>query len=185
MFAPGPFTLEVYCNFDWAGDPIDRQSTSGYRVYFGHCLISWQSKKQPVVSCSSTDIEYRSMAFATAELSWLRMLLKELQVPLLSPPKIWCDNLGAIALASNPIYHGHTKHVEINYHFIREKILHKDIVARYISTTDQCADIFTKGLSSSRFLSLGDKLMVRSSPISLRGLVSDMDMDVSLLDVKL
>jgi hypothetical protein len=125
------------------------------------------------------------MAFATAELSWLRMLLKELQVPLLSPPKIWCDNLGAIALASNPIYHGRTKHVEINYHFIREKILHKDIVARYIFTTDQCADIFTKGLSYSRFLSLGDKLMVRSSPISLRGLVSDMDMDVSLLDVKL
>lgn len=69
------------------------------------------------------------MAFATTELSWLRMLLKELQVPLLSPPKIWCDNLGAIALSSNPIYHGRTKHVEIDYHFIREKILHKYIVA--------------------------------------------------------
>jgi hypothetical protein len=113
------------------------------------------------------------MAITTAEISWLRMLLKELHIVLHTPPQLWCDNLGAIALASNPIYHARTKHIEVNYHFIREKILHKDLTASYVSTADQCVDIFTKGLTSTRFLFLRDKLMVISPPISLRGAVKE------------
>jgi hypothetical protein len=77
------------------------------------------------------------------------MLFKELHIPLTSPPLLWCDNLGAIALASNPSYHAITKHIEVDYHSIREKILHKDIVPRFICTLDQCVDIFTKDLTSS------------------------------------
>jgi len=120
------------------------------------------------VSRSSTEAEYRSLATTTAELYWLRMLFRELQVSLPTPPNIWCDNMGAIALASNPIYHARTKHVEVDYHFIREKVLHKDVTINYISTQDQRADIFTKGLTSARFLFLRDKLMLVAPPISLR-----------------
>jgi hypothetical protein len=84
-------------------------------------------------------------------------------------------NLGAIAIASNPIYHARTKCIEVDYHFIKEKILHKDLIASYISTQDQCADIFTKGLTPARFLFLIDKLMVTPPPISLKGAVKEGD----------
>jgi hypothetical protein len=91
------------------------------------------------------------------------MLLKELCIFLHTPPILWCDNVSALALASNPIYHARTKHIEVDYHFIREKVLHGDIVLKFISTLDQAADIFTKGLSSSRFAHLHAKL--RSFPL--------------------
>jgi hypothetical protein len=83
--------------------------------------------------------------------------------------------MGAIALASNPIYHARTKHVEVDYHFIREKVLHKDITISYLSTHDQCADIFTKGLTAAWFLFLRSKLMIVAPPISLRGAVKTID----------
>jgi hypothetical protein len=138
-------------------------------------LISWQAKKQPAVSWSSTKAEYRALAITTAELHWLRILFNELQVPLPAPPQIWCDNMGAIALASNPIYHARTKHVEVDYHFIREKALNKDINISYLSTNDQCANIFTKGLTSARFLLLRGKLMIVEPPMSLRGAIKTAD----------
>jgi hypothetical protein len=124
------------------------------------------------VSRSSTEAEYRALAMLTAELYWLRMLFKELHVPLPTVPKIWCDNVGALALASNLVYHAWTKHIEVDYHFICEKVLNKDISLHYLFTHDQLTDIFTKCNSSSRFLFLHDNLMVLGSPISLRGAVS-------------
>lgn len=99
------------------------------------------------------------------------MLFKELHIPLQAPPHIWCDNMGAISLASNPIYHARTKHVEVHYHFIPEKVLHQDIAISYLSTHDQRADIFTKWLTSARFLFLRDKMMIVAPPISLQGAV--------------
>jgi len=91
------------------------------------------------------------------------------------PPQLWCGNMGAIALASNSIYHARTKHMEVDYHFIREKVLHKDITISHLSTHDQCADIFTKGLTATRFNFLRNKLMIVASPISLRGAVKTED----------
>ncbi|XP_059461929.1 uncharacterized mitochondrial protein AtMg00810-like [Corylus avellana] len=172
-FTPGPLQLQAYCDSDWAGDPLNRRSTTGYCVFFSSNLVSWHAKKQPVVSRSNTEAEYRAMAITAVELSWLRMLLKELQVSLHDPPVLWCDNIGAIALAFNPIYHARTKHIEVDYHFIREKIFHKDLCASDIPTQDQCADIFTKDLTSSRFLFLRDKLTVTPPPIRLRGAVKE------------
>lgn len=90
-------------------------------------------------------------------------------------PVLWCDNVGAIALASNPIFHPRTKHIEVDYRFIREKILHKDLIAQFVSTVDQCADLFTKGLTLARFLFFCDKLMVTAPPMSLREAVKVKD----------
>jgi hypothetical protein len=175
FFGKGSLLLNAYSDSDWAGNPDDKRSTTGYAIFLGPCLVSWSAKKQPVVSKSSTEAEYRSMAFATAELYWIRMLLRELHLPLKVPPKLWCDNIGALSLASNPIFHARTKHVEVDYHFIREKVARKDLVTQYLSTLEQVADIFTKGLTSARFFLLRDKLKVCISPISLRGAVNKED----------
>jgi hypothetical protein len=103
------------------------------------------------------------------------MVLKDLQISIIAPPLLWCDNVSAIALASNPVYHARTKHIKVDYHFIREKVLNKDISLSFISTCDQPANIFTKGLTSSIFLFLHDKLMVCPPPIRLRGDVNQHD----------
>ncbi|KAF5458652.1 hypothetical protein F2P56_022665 [Juglans regia] len=169
MFTKGSLTLNAYSDSDWARNPDDRRSITGYAIYLGPCLISWSAKKQTVVSKSSTEAEYRSLALTTAELYWIRMLLQELKVPITIAPTLWCDNLRALSLATNPIFHARTKHIEVDYHFIKEKVVNKDITTRYLSTIDQVVDIFTKGLTSARFLLLRDKLKVIASPISLQG----------------
>jgi hypothetical protein len=109
------------------------------------------------------------MAITTTELFWICMLFKELCFPLSFTHVLWCDNVSALALASNPIFHARTKHIEVDYHFIHEKVVNGDICVKFISTMDQFADIFTKGSSSVHFASLRSKLMVLPSPISLRG----------------
>jgi hypothetical protein len=99
------------------------------------------------------------------------MLFKELGIGISSTPTMWCDNISAIALAANPVFHARTKHVEIDYHFIREKVCNRDVKVHHISTLDQVADIFTKGQSAQRFQVLKHKLMVCSRPINLKGAV--------------
>ncbi|XP_028062619.1 uncharacterized protein LOC114265948 [Camellia sinensis] len=156
-----------FSDSNWAGDALDHRSSSGYCVYLGSNLISWSAKKQPTVSRSLTEAEYRSLAHTTAEFTWLTMLLRELQLHSPIPPILWCDNLSAIALASNPVFHTRSKHIEVDCHFIREKIATKQLLLKYIPSLDQIADIFTKPLLVSRFHYLQAKLLVSPSPISL------------------
>ena len=158
-FRPSPLSLTAYTDSDWAGDPMDRRSTTGLIVFLGHNPITWQSKKQPTVSRSSTEAEYKALANCTADLAWVCMILNDLGVFLHSLPTVWCDNLSALALASNPVFHARTKHVEVDYHFVREKVTNKDLQLRHISTDDQLADVLTKALPSPRFLYLRNKLM--------------------------
>ncbi|PRQ18867.1 putative RNA-directed DNA polymerase [Rosa chinensis] len=168
FYTPSNFKLTGYSDSDYAGDPDTRISTGGTCIYLGTNLISWSSKKQSGVSRSSTETEYRQLAYTAAHISWLRALFRDLCIPLQSPT-LWCDNISAISLASNPVFHTRTRHVEVDYHYIREKVVRKEIQVAYICSQDQIADIFTKGLSSSRFHYLLSKLLVRARPISLRG----------------
>jgi Reverse transcriptase (RNA-dependent DNA polymerase) len=165
-------TLSAYSDSDWAGCPDDRKSTIGYLVYLGPNLISWCSRKQPTVARSSTEAEYRSLAMASAELVWLKSLLLELGYTVNSSV-LWCDNLDATFLAANPAFHASTKHVELDYHFVREKVAAGSIQVRFICSKDQLADTLTKPLSSTRFLYLRDKLNVTFVSMSLRGPISD------------
>uniref|UniRef100_A0A2N9J0P4 Cysteine-rich receptor-like protein kinase 10 n=1 Tax=Fagus sylvatica TaxID=28930 RepID=A0A2N9J0P4_FAGSY len=159
LFQPGPLALTAFTDADWAGDTSDRRSTSGVVVFLGNNPITWLSKKQHTVSRSSTEAEYRSLATGAAELAWLRQVLCDLKLYLPSAPLIWCDNTSALALASNPVFHGRTKHIEVDYHFVRERVVRGDLSLQFISTHDQLADIFTKALPSTRFLLLCSKLL--------------------------
>uniref|UniRef100_A0A803PM38 Integrase catalytic domain-containing protein n=1 Tax=Cannabis sativa TaxID=3483 RepID=A0A803PM38_CANSA len=147
----------------------DRRSVAGTCVYLGDTLISWSSRKQPVVSRSSTESEYRALAQVAAEMTWVQSLLKELEFPLPATPIIWCDNMGASALASNPVYHARTKHIEIDIHFVRDKIIEKKLEVRYIPSSEQIADCLTKSLTHGHHHFLTSKLGVVPIPQSLRG----------------
>lgn len=136
----------------------------------------WSFKKQAVVSRSSRKAEYKALAYATSEVIWTQSLLSELQVQLNTTPVMWCDNQGAIALAYNPVYHDKTKHVELDIHFIRDKVAAKSIEVNYVPSKDQPANILTKALTFKQFNYLHNKLNVYPRHFSLRGDVSDTDL---------
>uniref|UniRef100_A0A2N9GTY6 Uncharacterized protein n=1 Tax=Fagus sylvatica TaxID=28930 RepID=A0A2N9GTY6_FAGSY len=116
--------------------------------------ITWSAKKQLTMSRSSTKSEYRALALASAELCWLQTLLKDLGVFISATPILWCDNISALAIAFNPVFHARTKHKEVDFHFVRERVLRKDLAVKFVSTLDQLANIFTKSLPTHRFLDL-------------------------------
>ena len=111
-------SLEVYTDADWAGSPSDRRSTSGYCSYVWGNLVTWRSKKQPVVARSSAEAEFRALAQGIYEGMWLKRLLDELEIPITGPIGMMYDNQSAIAIAKNPVHHDRMKHVEIDRHFI-------------------------------------------------------------------
>ncbi|XP_068323099.1 uncharacterized mitochondrial protein AtMg00810-like [Pyrus communis] len=168
-FKPGPLHLQSYSDADWAGDPNDRRSTSGFVVFIGSNPISWASKKQHTVSRSSTEAEYRALAITAAELAWIRQLLCDMHIPLHSSPMIYCDNILAIALSTNPVFHAKSKHIEIDYHFVRERVTRGDLQVHHVSSTDQSADILTKGLSAPLFQHHCNNLMLNVLEHQLEG----------------
>jgi histone deacetylase 1/2 len=116
-------------------------------VFLGSNLISWSARKQATVSRSSTEVEYKTLANATAEVIWVQSLLTELGVSQEMTASLWCDNIGATYLSSNPVFHARTKHIEIDYHFVRERVAQKLLDIRFIPSGDQVVDGFTKSLS--------------------------------------
>lgn len=110
----------AYSDADWGDCPDSRKSTSRYCIFMGDNLISWPSKRQPTISRSSAEAEYRGVANAVAETSWLRNLLLELRVPVLKATIVYCDNVFAVYLSKNPVQHQRTKHIEMDIHFVHE-----------------------------------------------------------------
>ncbi|KAL5762227.1 hypothetical protein ACOSP7_018491 [Xanthoceras sorbifolium] len=154
--------LQAYSDADWAGDPTDRRSTTGFCFFLGDSLISWRSKKQTVTARSSTEAEYRAIADATQELLWLRWLLGDLGVKQSTATPLHCDNRSAIQITHNDVFHERTKHIEIDCHFVRQHVTQGTVKLLSVSSINQPADIFTKALYPGRFRDLISKLKLVS-----------------------
>ena len=133
-------------------------------MFLGDNLIPWSSKRQHTVSRSSAEAEYRGVAIAVAETCWIRQLLSELRRPLTRATLVYCDNISAVYLSTNPVHHQRTKHVEIDLHFVRERVALGAVRVLHVPTSLQYADIFTKGLPTAVFINFRSSLNVRSSP---------------------
>ena len=130
---------------------LTRKSISGYAMFLGDNLVSWSSKRQHTVSRSSAEAEYHVVANVVAEASWLRQLLQELHVLLRRAVLVYCDNISSVYMSSNPIQHQRTKHIEIDLHFVQERVAIGAVRVMHVPTSAQYADIFIKGLPTSLF----------------------------------
>ncbi|KAG6510493.1 hypothetical protein ZIOFF_028517 [Zingiber officinale] len=117
-----PFTLHDFSDADWAGDPNDRCSTGAFIIFLGANPISWKSTKQHMIARSSTEAEYRVIAFAATEIQWIKSLLSDLLFPVTTPAVLFTDNLGATYLLANLVFDSRMKHLTINYHFVRDLV---------------------------------------------------------------
>ena len=144
------YSLVGYCDADFAGDRVERKSTSGSCQFLGENLISWSSKRQSTIALSTAEAEYIAAAGCSTQMLWMKSQLEDFQIFESNIP-ILCDNTSAICLSKNPILHSRAKHIEIKHHFIRDYIQKGILNLKFIDTDHQWADIFTKPLSEDRF----------------------------------
>ncbi len=157
------FDLTAFCDADYAGDKIERKSTSGACQFLGKALISWSCRKQNTIALSTTEAEYVSAASCCSQILWIKNQLEDYSIRYTNVP-IFCDNTSAINLSKNPIQHSRSKHIEIKHHFIRDHINKKDFELIFVDTENQLADIFTKPLVEDRFNLLKIKLNIIPKP---------------------
>ena len=151
--------LQGYCDADWGGDVETRRSTTGYVFQLAGGSVSWTRRLQRTVAWSSTEAEYMAVCAAVHEVTYLRRLLGGLGYPQMQPVTIYEDNQSCIALSVNPMQHQRTKHIDIRYHFTRERVEAGEVELVYISTNDQLADLLTKGLQKPRMEALRARVL--------------------------
>jgi hypothetical protein len=162
-------TITAYSDADWAGCPDTRRSTSRFCIFFGNSLVSWSSKRQNTVSQSSAEAEYRAIANAVSECSWLRHLLAELRCKVPSATVAFCDNISSVYMSRNPVHHRRTKHIELDIHFVREKVAIGELRVTHVPSVRQLADVFTKGLPSALFFDFRDSLSITTGDVETAG----------------
>jgi hypothetical protein len=156
------FDLIGYSDADWAGCKINRKSTSGTCQFLGRSLVSWASKKQNSVALCTVEAEYIAAGHCCAQLLWMRQTLRDYGYKLNKVPLL-CDNESAIRMVDNPVEHSRTKHIDIQYHFLRDHQQKGDIKIAYVNTQNQLADIFTKPLDEKTFSKLRNELNILDS----------------------
>ena len=162
--------LHAYCDADWGSCRFSARSLTGYCVFLGSSLISWKTKKQKTVAKSSAEAEYRAMSATTSELEWIAQLLQDFCIPLHLPIPLYCDNKAAMHIAANPVFHERTKHLRIDCHYTRDKLLEGFLQTSYVPSRDQLADLFTKPLGELHHnflisrLGLVDSCLLYTSP---------------------
>jgi hypothetical protein len=156
--ASSDLRLSAYIDSDWAACKDSRRSVSGFVFLLGSSLISWKSKKQSVVSRSSSEAEYRAMALAVCEAKWLQKLFKDFAQLSITPISLFCDNQSAMYIAANPVFHERTKHVEIDCHTVQDKVQDGLVQLLSVSSAEQLADLFTKPLMPQHFADFVSKL---------------------------
>ncbi|GKE84734.1 ribonuclease H-like domain-containing protein [Tanacetum coccineum] len=147
-----------------AGCPTTRRSTSGYYVFLVNNLLSWFSKRQTTLPCSSVEVEYRVVANAVAETCWLQNLLRELHTPLSSVTLVYYDNVSVVYLSSNPVQYQRTKHIEIDIHFVRDLVAAGQVQVLHVPSRYQYVNIFTKGFPLALFEEFRTSLSVWCPP---------------------
>ncbi|KAL7561623.1 hypothetical protein ACA910_001491 [Epithemia clementina (nom. ined.)] len=172
----GSKSFECWADADFSGnwrsktahkDPITSTSRSGWIITFAGCPITWASKLQTLTALSTTEAEYISLSTALRDQIHLMELVKEIKSRGIqincAPPKIFCkafeDNSGALEMARLPKLRPRTKHLNVNYHHFREYVERKEIVVESVTTEEQNADILTKPLDSTLFLTLRKRLL--------------------------
>lgn len=165
--ADSSLKLEAYCDSDW-GSNLDStrmlKSITGMCLMLGSSLVIWHSSKQKVISRSTAEAELRAIADTACELSWLNLLLTELQLPQQLPIVIHTDNQAALDIAADPVFHPKTKHFALDCHFVREQVQSLLIKPQYLPSSLQLADVFTKGLGRQAHWHLLSRLNVKPPP---------------------
>ncbi|KAK4347055.1 hypothetical protein RND71_033394 [Anisodus tanguticus] len=152
--------LVSYTNVDWGGCPDTSRSTSSYCVFLGDNLILWSAKRLATISHSSAEAEYRGVMNVVAEICWLRNLLLELHCPLRKASIVYCDNIYVVYLSHDPVQHQQTNHIEMDIHFVCEKVAMGHVRVLHVPSSYRYANIFTKGLPRQLFLDFRSNLSV-------------------------
>lgn len=150
-----------FTDSDYARDRYDRRSTSGYVFLLNGAAICWSSRKQDIVTLSSTEAEYVAATSSACHSVWLKGILQELGVESCECIDIMCDNSSAIKLSKNPVMHRRTKHIDVRYHYLRDLVNEGAMRLLFCGTEDQVADIMTKPIKLDQFEKLREMLGVR------------------------
>lgn len=159
--------LLAYTDSDFAGDIDGKKSTSGYVFLMNGEAVTWSSKKQPIVTLSTTEAEYVAASVFTCQAIWFQRILSELGCDARGRTVILCDNTSTIKLSKNPVFHGRCKHIGVRFHFLRDLLNEGVISLEHCGSLEQVADIFTKPLKREAFENLRSKLGMCSAASKL------------------